>query len=52
MTWRELFDRLFSIYNGSFNLDDKILLEFHGETLTVTDIATNSNKYKIKLEEV
>lgn len=52
MTWRELFDRLFSTYNGSFKLDDKILLEFNGETLTVADIATNLEKYEIELEEV
>lgn len=52
MTWRKLFDRLFSKYNGSFNLDDKILLEFNGKTLTVADVATNSEKYEIELEEV
>lgn len=52
MTWRELFDRLFSRYNGSFNLDDKILLDFNGKTLTVADVATNSEKYEIELEEV
>ena len=52
MTWRELFDRLFSQYNGSFNLDDKILFEFEGQTFTIADIATNSDKYEIELEEV
>lgn len=52
MTWREFFDRLFSKHNDSFKLDDKILLKFNGKTLTITDIATNSEKYEIKLKEV